>query len=102
MGRSAARSSERSGPRRSLSPHETGASWAEHRSRCWGWHEANGEGSMSDAERNIHVESLKRQLAEGVIDRREFLRFATLVGLSTGAAYAHVGGAVVGSAQAQA
>jgi peptide/nickel transport system substrate-binding protein len=57
---------------------------------------------MSDAERNIHVESLKRQLAEGVIDRREFLRFATLVGLSTGAAYAHVGGAVVGSAQAQA
>ena len=46
---------------------------------------------MSKAKRNPHVDSLKAQFAEGKIDRREFLRFATLMGLSAAAAYAFVG-----------
>ncbi len=37
-----------------------------------------------------HIDSLKAQLVDGTIDRREFLRFATLVGLSAPAAYAFV------------
>src|SRR5215470_7672449 len=46
---------------------------------------------MSKEKRNPHVDSLKAQFAEGKIDRREFLRFATLMGLSATAAYAFVG-----------
>src|SRR5262249_61516298 len=48
---------------------------------------------------------LKRQLAERLIDRREFLRYATLLGLSVPAAYAAVrtitGEALVPAAAAQ-
>ncbi len=46
---------------------------------------------MGEKIRNPHIDSLKSQLAEGKIDRREFLRFATLMGLSVPAAYAFVG-----------
>ncbi len=46
---------------------------------------------MAKEKRNLHVDSLKAQFAEGKIDRREFLRFATLMGLSAAAAYAFVG-----------
>ncbi len=46
---------------------------------------------MGEKIRNPHIDSLKSQLAEGKIDRREFLRFATLMGLSFPAAYAFVG-----------
>jgi peptide/nickel transport system substrate-binding protein len=46
---------------------------------------------MTEDTRNPHIESLKSQLAAGKIDRREFLRFATLVGLSAPAAYAVAG-----------
>ncbi len=38
-----------------------------------------------------YVPKLKEQLAEGKIDRREFLRYSTLLGLSASAAYAFVG-----------
>ncbi len=34
-----------------------------------------------------HIPTFKRQLAEGKIDRREFLRYSTLLGLSATAAY---------------
>jgi peptide/nickel transport system substrate-binding protein len=37
------------------------------------------------------IPDLKRQLVDGRIDRREFLRYATLLGMSAGAAYAFVG-----------
>lgn len=45
---------------------------------------------MQDHEHS-YIPELKRQLAEGNIDRREFLRTATLLGLSATAAYACVG-----------
>jgi len=52
------------------------------------------------------IPTLKRQLAEGEIDRREFLRFATLLGMSAPAAYAFVarvtGERVIPEARAQA
>ncbi|MDJ0607431.1 MAG: ABC transporter substrate-binding protein [Kiloniellales bacterium] len=38
-----------------------------------------------------HIPKLKEQLVEGTIDRREFLRYSTLLGLSASAAYAFVG-----------
>lgn len=38
-----------------------------------------------------YVRTLKERLAEGRIDRREFLRTSTLLGLSAGAAYAFAG-----------
>ena len=38
-----------------------------------------------------YISVLQQQLAEGRIDRREFLRSATLLGLSAGAAYGFVG-----------
>ena len=43
--------------------------------------------------RDIHpaIPKLKRQLSEGRLDRREFLRTSTLLGLSATAAYAFVG-----------
>ncbi|PYO34228.1 MAG: ABC transporter substrate-binding protein, partial [Candidatus Rokuibacteriota bacterium] len=46
---------------------------------------------MADSREHPHIPTLKRQLAEREIDRREFLRAATLLGMSAGAAYAFVG-----------
>jgi peptide/nickel transport system substrate-binding protein len=61
---------------------------------------------MADSREHPSIPLLKRQLAEGQIDRREFLRYATLLGLSAPAAYAVVrtvtGERLVGEARAQA
>jgi peptide/nickel transport system substrate-binding protein len=46
---------------------------------------------MRDDHEHLHIPTLKRQLAEGQIDRREFLRSATLLGMSAAAAYAFAG-----------
>ena len=40
---------------------------------------------------NRHIRYLKKMLTEGKVDRREFLRSATLLGLSAAAAYGFVG-----------
>ncbi|HTW27721.1 MAG TPA: ABC transporter substrate-binding protein [Acetobacteraceae bacterium] len=40
---------------------------------------------------NPQLETLRRQLADGRLDRREFLRFATLLGVAAPAAYAMAG-----------
>jgi peptide/nickel transport system substrate-binding protein len=48
---------------------------------------------------HVHIATLKRQLAEAQIDRREFLRYATLLGMSAGAAYAFTGLPAPASAQ---
>ncbi len=45
---------------------------------------------MRDDQEHVHVPALKRQLVERQIDRREFLRYATLLGMSAPAAYAFV------------
>jgi peptide/nickel transport system substrate-binding protein len=45
---------------------------------------------MRDAHEHALIPTLKRQLAERLIDRREFLRYATLLGVSAPAAYAAV------------
>ncbi len=45
---------------------------------------------MRDAHEHALIPTLKRQLAERLIDRREFLRYSTLLGMSTTAAYAAV------------
>ena len=46
--------------------------------------------TMRDAHEHALIPTLKRQLAERLIDRREFLRYSTLLGMSTTAAYAAV------------
>jgi len=46
---------------------------------------------MSERREHSYIKTLKEQFAEGRIPRREFLRTATLLGLSAGAAYAFVG-----------
>jgi peptide/nickel transport system substrate-binding protein len=46
---------------------------------------------MSDSRQHPHIPKLQEALAEGRIGRREFLRTATLLGLSAGAAYGFVG-----------
>ncbi len=46
---------------------------------------------MTETREHSYIPTLRQQLAEGKIDRREFLRTATLLGLSAGAAYAFVG-----------
>ncbi len=46
---------------------------------------------MAGDREHPEIPRLKRQLAAGEIDRREFLRYSTLLGLSAGAAYAFVG-----------
>ena len=46
---------------------------------------------MADSQEHPYIPTLKRQLAEGHLDRREFLRTATLLGMSAGAAYAFAG-----------
>jgi peptide/nickel transport system substrate-binding protein len=60
---------------------------------------------MADRQEHPAIPTLKRQLAEGQLDRREFLRYATLLGLSAPAAYAAVraitGERLVGEARAQ-
>jgi peptide/nickel transport system substrate-binding protein len=54
---------------------------------------------------NRHIGTLRQWLVDGKIDRREFLRSATLLGLSAGAAYAFAnkvtGGPMVSTAHAQ-
>jgi peptide/nickel transport system substrate-binding protein len=42
---------------------------------------------MRKADDHVLIPTLKRQLADGLIDRREFLRYATLLGMSATAAY---------------
>lgn len=46
---------------------------------------------MSQSREHCYVPKLKQQFTEGRIDRREFLRTATLLGVSAGAAYSFVG-----------
>ena len=46
---------------------------------------------MADSQEHPYIPTLKRQLADGQLDRREFLRTATLLGMSAGAAYAFAG-----------
>ena len=46
---------------------------------------------MTKVKEHAYIPELKSQLAEGRIDRREFLRTATLLGMSAGAAYAFAG-----------
>jgi peptide/nickel transport system substrate-binding protein len=46
---------------------------------------------MKEVKEHSYIPTLKEQFAEGKIDRREFLRTSTLLGLSAGAAYAFVG-----------
>ena len=46
---------------------------------------------MDNAREHSYIPTLKRHFAEGRVDRREFLRTATLLGMSAGAAYAFVG-----------
>ena len=46
---------------------------------------------MTQETENRHVRYLKQMLAQGKIGRREFLRSATLLGLSATAAYGFVG-----------
>jgi peptide/nickel transport system substrate-binding protein len=43
---------------------------------------------MPNADEHVLIPTLKRQLAEGAIDRREFLRYAVLLGMSVSAAAA--------------
>ena len=46
---------------------------------------------MASDREHPYLNTLKQNLAEGAIDRREFLRTSTLLGLSAGAAYAFLG-----------
>ncbi len=46
---------------------------------------------MTEPREHSYIPTLKRNFAEGKIDRREFPRTSTLLGLSAGAAYAFVG-----------
>ncbi len=46
---------------------------------------------MTDVKEHSYIPELKNRLAKGEIDRREFLRTATLLGMSAGAAYAFAG-----------
>src|SRR5437763_193259 len=60
---------------------------------------------MKDGKEHGYIPVLKQQLADRRIDRREFLRTATLLGMSAGSAYAFAGkltgGDLVAPAQAQ-
>ncbi len=56
---------------------------------------------MTDRKEHSHISTLKRLFAENAIDRREFLRTATLLGLSASAAYGVVGGSPFPEALAQ-
>ena len=46
---------------------------------------------MEERREHSYIPTLKQQFAEGKVDRREFLRTATLLGVSASAAYAFVG-----------
>ena len=46
---------------------------------------------MRKAEDHVLIPTVKQQLAEGLIDRREFIRYATLLGMSATAAYTFAG-----------
>ena len=46
---------------------------------------------MSEERGHSYIPKLKEQFAEGRINRREFLRYSTLLGMSATAAYACVG-----------
>jgi hypothetical protein len=46
---------------------------------------------MGAGKTDPNIELVKRQFAEGEIDRREFLCYATLTGLAAAAAYAFFG-----------
>lgn len=46
---------------------------------------------MGERREHSYIPTLKQQLVDGTVDRREFLRTATLLGISAGAAYAFVG-----------
>jgi peptide/nickel transport system substrate-binding protein len=46
--------------------------------------------TMRATDEHVLVPTLKRQLVEGQIDRREFVRYATLLGMAAPAAYAFV------------
>src|SRR5262245_39008662 len=64
------------------------------------------EGPMTDDREHSYIPTLKRQLAERRIDRREFLRTATLLGMAAPAAYALAGtlsgsGSLLAPARAQ-
>ena len=54
---------------------------------------------MSDDREHSYIPILKRELAERRIDRREFLRTATLLGMAAPAAYALAGTAMPARAQ---
>src|SRR5437879_13418210 len=45
---------------------------------------------MRSAHEHVLIPTLKRQLVDRLIDRREFLRYAVLLGMSATAAYAFV------------
>src|SRR5260221_7752617 len=49
-----------------------------------------GRGQMSDKE-HIWIPKLKQQLADKKIDRREFVRYASLLGMSSATAYMWAG-----------
>ncbi len=46
---------------------------------------------MREHKEHSHIPKLKEQLVDGQIERREFLRYATLLGMSASAAYAFAG-----------
>lgn len=46
---------------------------------------------MVERRENHHINTVRREFAEGKLDKREFLRTSTLLGLSSAAAYAFVG-----------
>ncbi len=46
---------------------------------------------MTERKDHSYIPTLKKNFAEGKVNRREFLRTSTLLGLSAGAAYAFVG-----------
>jgi peptide/nickel transport system substrate-binding protein len=56
---------------------------------------------MADDAHIPHLDNLKRQYAEGKATRREFVRFATLLGLAAPTAYALVGESPMPRARAQ-
>jgi peptide/nickel transport system substrate-binding protein len=47
--------------------------------------------AMTEYKEHSYIPTIKQQFAEGKVDRREFLRTSTLLGLSAGAAYGFVG-----------
>ncbi len=57
---------------------------------------------MTEPREHAFIPTLRRELAEGRIGRRDFLRTATLLGVSASAAYAAAGLAAPGAARAQA